>query len=85
MKLLVFLFFFFHFNLANAEKPSFKFVIGSNINSFPIQFNKSNKDIKIPLSIKFNDWTLSPGTSSFVKNKSKMDLKQKKYSADIFF
>ena len=84
MKKLFFLFVFFPLTLANSEEPSFHFTVGSNINNFPIQIQKSNKKIKTPLSLEFKKWNLSPSTRSYVRNKSSSNIK-KNSSSDILF
>ncbi len=85
MKRLFLLFAFFPLAFANAEEPSLRFTIGSNINNFPIQIQKSNKNIKTPLSLEFKKWNLSPSTGSFVRNKSSSsNIKNNSYS-DILF
>ena len=84
MKRFFFLFAFFPLGFANAEEPSFRLTIGSNINYFPIQIQKTNKKIKTPLSLEFKKWNLSPNTGTFVRNKSSSNIKNNS-SSDILF
>ena len=79
------LFAFFPLAFANAEEPSFRLTIGSNINNFPIQIQKTNKKIKTPFSLEFKKWNLSPNTGTFVRNKSSSSNIKNNSSSDILF
>ena len=69
-----------------SEEPTYKFTFGSNIKSFPIQFNRTNNNIKTPVSIKFNKWVVSPTASSFAGSGFLQNLTRNKNSKDkIYF
>ena len=53
----------------HSEESSFQFTIGGNIKNFPIQFNRSDKEIKKMFSVNFNKWNISPTFNSFANTK----------------
>jgi hypothetical protein len=70
----------------HSEEPTYQFTFGSNLKLFPIQFNRTNKDVKTPVSIKLNKWIVSPTTSSFTGNNLLTGLSKSKNNKDkIYF
>ena len=68
----------FNMSVLHTEEPSFKFTFGSNLGNIPLEINKMSDNIKKPNGFKINSWILSPNFSSFIRDKKKINLSDKK-------
>ena len=74
----------FYFSLLNANEPSFKFTIGSNLANIPVEINKMSKNIKTLTGIKINSWILSPNFSSIMGGKKFSENKKFKEKESLY-
>ena len=67
-----------HASFVLAKESSFKFTFGSNIGNVPFEINKMSDNMKKSAGFKINSWILSPNFSSFIGDKKKINLSEKK-------
>tara|TARA_B100000767_G_C19297838_1_gene342272 strand:+ start:168 stop:446 length:279 start_codon:yes stop_codon:yes gene_type:complete len=68
-----------------AEEPFYRITFGGSIKNIPLETYSTNKNTKKSIGLKFNNWVISPNTSSFVNKENKPAFFNSKNEQDIFY
>ena len=85
MKILIFIIVIFQVTHLHSEESSYQFTIESHMKNLPIKFNKTNENVKTPLSLKLNTWTVSPNSFSFTSSKLKTEELEEKNKNNLIY
>jgi len=85
MKFLLVFAFLMPMTYLHSDESSFQFTFGGKIKNLPIQFNRSDKEIKKMFSVKFNKWNISPTFNSFANTKFTPDSHKSKNLGEKLF
>ena len=69
----------------SAEEPFYRITFGGSINNIPLETFNTNKKTTKSLGLKFNNWVLSPNTTSFVNKVNKSAFSDSIDAKDIFY
>ena len=85
MKKLIFILSFVPIFFLHAEEPYYRITFGGNFKNIPLETYSTNKNTKKSIGLKFNNWVISPNTSSFVNKENKSAFFNSKNEQDIFY